>query len=310
VCTAAISSSGRVRFSRKPEGAGPEGAEDVVVLLEGGEDEDPHVRGGARQLTGGGDPVEVGHSNVHQYDIGSQPAGLLVGSPPGYLGHDEGGQLTEAVRRQPFSVVLFDEIEKAHPDLFHTLLQILEDGHLTDAQRRTVDFKNTVLIMTSNLGTAELHKTQIGFAGAKAAGAYETMKEKVLHELRDRFRPEFLNRIDEVIVFHELSREEITQIVDRMIRGIRDQLESQGLTLEVTPAAKDHLGRKGYDPTLGARPLRRAIQQLIEDPLSERILWKDFHAGEVVVVDAEDDEIILRSQQPQEAETSLSLTRG
>jgi ATP-dependent Clp protease ATP-binding subunit ClpC len=219
----------------------------------------------------------------------------LVGSPPGYVGYDEGGQLTEAVRRKPFSVVLFDEIEKAHPDVFNTLLQILEDGRLTDAQGRTVDFKNTVIIMTSNLGTADLRKASIGFARADEAVTHEKMKEKVNEELKRHFRPEFLNRIDEVIVFHELSREEVTEIVDLMMRRVKEQLESQGLGLELTPSAKDLLARRGYDPTLGARPLRRAIQRMVEDPMSERILWKEFHAGETVVVDAEGEDVVFRS---------------
>jgi ATP-dependent Clp protease ATP-binding subunit ClpC len=219
----------------------------------------------------------------------------LVGSPPGYVGYDEGGQLTEAVRRKPFSVVLFDEIEKAHPDVFNTLLQILEDGRLTDAQGRTVDFKNTVIIMTSNLGTADLRKANIGFARTDEAVTYEKMKEKVHEELKRHFRPEFLNRLDEIIVFHELSPEEVTEIVDLLIRRVREQLESQGLAFELTQSAKLALARKGYDPALGARPLRRAIQRFVEDPLSEKILWKEFHAGETIVVDAEDDEIIFRS---------------
>ena len=211
----------------------------------------------------------------------------LVGSPPGYVGYEEGGQLTEAVRRKPFSIVLFDEIEKAHPDVFNTLLQILEDGRLTDSQGRTVDFKNTVLIMTSNLGTADLRKASIGFAKTSEAVTYEKMKEKVNDALKTHFRPEFLNRIDDVIVFHELTKEEVTQIVDLMIKRVVNQLEGQGITLELTPNAKLHLADKGYDPTLGARPLRRAIQQLVEDPLSERILWKEFRAGETIVVDVE-----------------------
>jgi ATP-dependent Clp protease ATP-binding subunit ClpC len=219
----------------------------------------------------------------------------LVGSPPGYVGYEEGGQLTEAVRRKPFSVVLFDEIEKAHPDVFNTLLQILEDGRLTDAQGRAVDFKNTVLIMTSNLGTADLRKAAIGFTKASEAVTYEKMKEKVQEALKANFRPEFLNRIDETIVFHELSREEVTSIVDLMIRRVREQLESQGLGLELTDAAKNLLAEKGYDPTLGARPLRRAIQRLVEDPLSERILWKEFRVGETIIVDVEDGEIVFRS---------------
>ena len=217
----------------------------------------------------------------------------LVGSPPGYVGYDEGGQLTEAVRRKPFSVVLFDEIEKAHPDVFNTLLQILEDGRLTDAQGRTVDFKNTVIIMTSNLGTADLRKASIGFGTADEAVTYEKMKDKVNEELKRHFRPEFLNRIDEVIVFAELTQDEVTEIVDLMIKRVQDQLESQGLGLELTPEAKLLLAKKGYDPQLGARPLRRAIQRMLEDPLSEKILWKEFHAGETIVVDAEGDEVVV-----------------
>jgi ATP-dependent Clp protease ATP-binding subunit ClpC len=213
----------------------------------------------------------------------------LVGSPPGYVGYEEGGQLTEAVRRKPFSVVLFDEIEKAHPDVFNTLLQILEEGRLTDSQGRTVDFRNTVLIMTSNLGTADLRKAAVGFTKVDEAVTYERMKEKVNDALKVHFRPEFLNRIDEVIVFHELSRDEVTSIVDLMIRRVTTQLESQGLGLELTQDAKLFLADKGYDPTLGARPLRRAIQRLVEDPLSEHILHKQFRAGEIVVVDVEPD---------------------
>ncbi|MBO0713941.1 MAG: ATP-dependent Clp protease ATP-binding subunit [Acidimicrobiales bacterium] len=219
----------------------------------------------------------------------------LVGSPPGYVGYEEGGQLTEAVRRKPFSVVLFDEIEKAHADVFNALLQILEDGRLTDAQGRSVDFKNTVLIMTSNLGTADLRKASVGFARTTEAVTYERIKERVHEALKQSFRPEFLNRIDEVIVFHELSMEEITEIVDLVIKRVAGQLEGQGLGLELTMAAKELLARKGYDRTLGARPLKRAIQQLVEDPLSERLLWKEFRAGETIIVDAEGDEIVFRS---------------
>ncbi len=213
----------------------------------------------------------------------------LVGSPPGYVGYEEGGQLTEAVRRKPFSVVLFDEIEKAHPDVFNTLLQILEEGRLTDSQGRSVDFRNTVLIMTSNLGTQNLRKANLGFTKADEAITYERMKEKVTEALKDHFRPEFLNRIDEVIVFHELTREEVTRIVDLMIKRLQGQLEAQGIGLELTESAKALLAARGYDPTLGARPLRRALQRLVEDPLSERLLWKEFRAGEMIVVDAEDD---------------------
>ena len=209
----------------------------------------------------------------------------LVGSPPGYVGYEEGGQLTEAVRRKPFSVVLFDEIEKAHPDVFNALLQILEEGRLTDSQGRTVDFRNTVLIMTSNLGTQDLRKATLGFTRGDEAVSYERMKEKVNDALKVHFRPEFLNRIDETIVFHELSREEVTEIVDLMIKRTADQLEGQGLGLELTVDAKHFLADKGYDPTMGARPLRRAIQRSIEDVLSEKLLYKEFRAGQIIVVD-------------------------
>ncbi len=213
----------------------------------------------------------------------------LVGSPPGYVGYEEGGQLTERVRRKPFSVVLFDEVEKAHPDVFNTLLQILEEGRLTDSQGRSVDFRNTVLIMTSNLGTADLRKAQIGFGSGDEAVSYEKMKEKVNDALKDHFRPEFLNRIDDTIVFHELSQPEVRQIVDLMVSRTAVQLGGQGMGLELTDAAKDHLAAKGYDPTMGARPLRRALQRLVEDPLSEKLLYKEFRAGEIIIVDVEPD---------------------
>jgi ATP-dependent Clp protease ATP-binding subunit ClpC len=217
----------------------------------------------------------------------------LVGSPPGYVGYDEGGQLTEAVRRKPFSVVLFDEIEKAHPDVFNTLLQILEEGRLTDAQGRTVDFKNTVIIMTSNLGTRDLHKRAVGFHADSEEITYEYMKERVTEELKKHFRPEFINRLDEIIVFHELTMEEIKQIVDLMLERVREQLKGQHLDLALTDSAKSYLGQEGYDPELGARPLRRAIQRLLEDPLSERVLMGDFKAGTTILVsyDEEADEL-------------------
>ncbi|NQY56711.1 MAG: ATP-dependent Clp protease ATP-binding subunit [Ilumatobacteraceae bacterium] len=213
----------------------------------------------------------------------------LVGSPPGYVGYEEGGQLTEAVRRRPFSVVLFDEIEKAHPDVFNTLLQILEEGRLTDSQGRSVDFRNTVLIMTSNLGTQDLRKANVGFTSDDSAMSYERMKEKVNDALKDHFRPEFLNRIDETIVFHELSRSEVLQTVDLMTKRLVEQLEGQGLGIEIKHSAKELLAELGYDPQLGARPMRRAIQRYVEDPLSEKILYKEFSAGEIIVVDTEDD---------------------
>jgi len=213
----------------------------------------------------------------------------LIGSPPGYVGYEEGGQLTEAVRRRPFSVVLFDEIEKAHNDVFNTLLQILEDGRLTDAQGHTVDFKNTVIIMTSNLGTQNLRKAALGFGSGSGDMSYDQMKDKVMQELKHNFRPEFLNRIDDVIVFRELSNEDVRKIVDMMLKRIEEQLKSLDLTIELTDAAKDHLAKEGYDSSLGARPLRRAIQRLIDDPLSEKILWKEYSAGQHILVDTAPD---------------------
>src|SRR6266498_84038 len=221
----------------------------------------------------------------------------LIGSPPGYVGYEEGGQLTEAVRRKPFSVVLFDEIEKAHPDMFNTLLQILEDGHLTDAQGHKVDFKNTIIIMTSNLGTRDIQKgPAIGFAARPDEKlTYEKMKDRVMEELKRSFRPEFLNRIDEVIVFHSLSREDVKNIVDLMMKRVREQLKSKDLDIELTDAVKELLAEKGYDPALGARPLRRTIQRMVEDPLSEKLLYREFRAGQTVIVDVQDGEITFEA---------------
>jgi ATP-dependent Clp protease ATP-binding subunit ClpC len=216
-------------------------------------------------------------------------ASRLFGAPPGYVGYDEGGQLTEKVRRRPFSVVLFDEIEKAHPDIFNSLLQVLEDGRLTDSQGRTVDFKNTVIIMTTNLGTRDISKSLgLGFSAADDdLGNYERMKGKVADELKSHFRPEFLNRIDDVIVFHQLTKDQIIQIVDLMVAGLDDRLKAKDMGIELTQAAKDLLAARGYDPLLGARPLRRVIQREIEDALSERILFGELKAGEIIVVDVE-----------------------
>ena len=223
----------------------------------------------------------------------------LIGSPPGYVGYEEGGQLTEAVRRKPFSVVLFDEIEKAHPDVFNTLLQILEDGRLTDAQGHTVDFKNTVIIMTSNLGTRDIQKgAGIGFAKTDEAMTHEKMTDRVMDELKRSFRPEFLNRIDEVIVFHSLTRENVKAIVDLMMRRVREQLKAKDIDIVLTDQAKDLLAEKGFDLALGARPLRRTIQRFVEDPLSEKLLWKEFRAGQTVVVDARDGEVVFDSGTP------------
>jgi ATP-dependent Clp protease ATP-binding subunit ClpC len=213
----------------------------------------------------------------------------LFGSPPGYVGYEEGGQLTEKVRRRPFSVVLFDEVEKAHPDIFNSLLQILEDGRLTDSQGRMVDFKNTVIIMTTNLGTRDIAKgVSVGFsAGADTKTGYERMKAKVTDELKQHFRPEFLNRVDDMIVFPQLTQEEIVRIVDLMITKVDERMKDRDMGLELTQAAKDLLATRGYDPVLGARPLRRTIQRDIEDALSERILFGELRAGQIVLVDVE-----------------------
>jgi ATP-dependent Clp protease ATP-binding subunit ClpC len=213
----------------------------------------------------------------------------LFGSPPGYVGYEEGGQLTEKVRRRPFSVVLFDEIEKAHPDIFNSLLQILEDGRLTDAQGRVVDFKNTVIIMTTNLGTRDISKgVSVGFGTAgQSRGSYDRMKAKVSEELKQHFRPEFLNRVDDVIVFHQLSEDEIFTIVDLMIGKVDERLKDRDMGIELRPAAKALLSQRGYDPVLGARPLRRTIQREIEDHLSEKILFSELKAGQIVIVDTD-----------------------
>ncbi|MFD4433228.1 ATP-dependent Clp protease ATP-binding subunit [Nocardia sp. NPDC058497] len=216
-------------------------------------------------------------------------ASRLFGAPPGYVGYEEGGQLTEKVRRKPFSVVLFDEIEKAHQEIYNTLLQVLEDGRLTDGQGRTVDFKNTVLIFTSNLGTSDISKAVgLGFTQSNAEGSnYERMKLKVNDELKKHFRPEFLNRIDDVIVFHQLTSEQIVMMVDLMIARLAKQLKNKDMEIELTGQAKSLLAKRGFDPVLGARPLRRTIQREIEDLLSEKILYGEIGAGQTIVVDVE-----------------------
>jgi ATP-dependent Clp protease ATP-binding subunit ClpC len=210
----------------------------------------------------------------------------LVGSPPGYIGYDEGGQLTEAVRRKPYSVLLLDEVEKAHPDVFNILLQILEEGKLTDAQGRRVDFRNTIVIMTSNIGASQISKNQgFGFAVGDEQGlSYEEMKSRVMGELKKVFRPELLNRIDEIIVFHKLSKPEITVIIDLIMRRLREQMALHSVTIELTDDAKELLVDKGYDPAMGARPLRRAIQRLIEDPLADYVLGRSIEPGSTILV--------------------------
>jgi ATP-dependent Clp protease ATP-binding subunit ClpC len=234
----------------------------------------------------------------------------LVGSPPGYIGYDEGGQLTEAVRRKPYSVVLLDEIEKAHPDVFNILLQILEDGKLTDAQGRKVDFRNTIVIMTSNIGAATISKNQtLGFTLGDDTGlSYEEMKERIMGELKKVFRPELLNRIDEVNVFHKLTREEILTIVDLMMKRLEDQMGEHEADIKLTDEAKELLVEKGYDPTMGARPLKRAIQRHIEDPLADFVLGRSIEPGSTILVNRStenEDEVtidVIPGAPPVEAE--------
>jgi ATP-dependent Clp protease ATP-binding subunit ClpC len=227
-------------------------------------------------------------------------ASRLFGSPPGYVGYEEGGQLTEKVRRKPFSVVLFDEIEKAHPDIFNSLLQVLEEGRLTDAQGRVVDFKNTVIIMTTNLGTKDITGTPIGFTSSTdTATGYDRMRGKVVEELKKHFKPEFLNRVDETIVFPQLTQDELLQIVDLFIKRLKFRLMDRDLTIELTQSAKEQLIKVGWDPSLGARPLRRAVQHEIEDALSEKILHGELNAGDHVHADYVDGQFVFTtSRQP------------
>lgn len=218
----------------------------------------------------------------------------LFGAPPGYVGYEEGGELTEKVRRKPFSVVLFDEIEKAHPDIFNTLLQVLDDGHLTDGQGRKVDFKNTIIILTTNLGSRDIAKAaNTGFnLGTNTESSYQRMKDQVASELKQQFRPEFLNRLDDIIVFKQLTEPEVRQIVDLDVKQLNDRLFERHMSLELTDAAKDLLAEKGFDPLLGARPLRRVIQRDIEDAISEKILMGELEDGQRILVDAEGEGIL------------------
>lgn len=221
----------------------------------------------------------------------------LVGSPPGYVGYDEGGQLTEAVRRKPYSVVLFDEIEKAHPDVFNMLLQVLDDGRLTDSKGRTVDFKNTVIIMTSNVGATSIRKQNVlGFATSKQEDKeeYERMKETITEELRRTFRPEFLNRLDEVIVFHSLQEEQVKEIVDLMIGDLEKRLEKLDVRIKITDKTKEYIGQQGFNPIFGARPLERTIRKLIEDQLAEEILSGKVSKDEPILIDYEDDKLVFK----------------
>jgi ATP-dependent Clp protease ATP-binding subunit ClpC len=217
----------------------------------------------------------------------------LIGSPPGFVGYDEGGQLTEAVRRQPYTVLLFDEIEKAHPDVFNSLLQLLDDGRLTDAKGRTVDFKNTLIIMTSNIGSRVIEKGGGGFgfedSDNLAESQYNRIRSRVNDELKDYFRPEFLNRLDDIIVFRQLNRDEIKQIADLLLVEVSTRLVEQGITLEVTERFKERLVEEGYDPSYGARPLRRTIMRLLEDSLAEAMLASEILEGETAVVDVDEN---------------------
>jgi ATP-dependent Clp protease ATP-binding subunit ClpC len=229
----------------------------------------------------------------------------LIGSPPGYVGYNEGGQLTEAVRRRPYTVVLFDEIEKAHPDVFNMLLQILEDGRLTDAKGRTVDFKNTLLILTSNIGSKVIEKggSGIGFEFSEDATEtqYNRIRSLVNEELKQYFRPEFLNRLDEIIVFRQLNKLEVTQIAEIMLKEVFGRLTEKGIVLEVTDRFKDRLITEGYSPSYGARPLRRAIMRLLEDSLAEEILSGRIKDGDTALVDVDENGIVqVSSQQTRE----------
>ena len=236
----------------------------------------------------------------------------LFGAPPGYVGYEEGGQLTEKVRRKPFSVVLFDEVEKAHPDIFNSLLQILEEGRLTDSQGRVVDFKNTVIIMTTNLGSRDIGKgVTLGFSDASnAQDSYDRMKAKVSEELKQHFRPEFLNRVDEVVVFPPLTQSEIIEMVDMMIGNLEDRLKDKDMGIELTQAAKELLATRGFDPVLGARPLRRTVQREIEDTMAEKMLFGELRAGEIVLVDVEGEGAQAHFTFKGTPKADLELTEG
>jgi ATP-dependent Clp protease ATP-binding subunit ClpC len=236
----------------------------------------------------------------------------LVGSPPGYVGYDEGGQLTEAVRRKPYSVLLLDEIEKAHPDVFNILLQILEDGRLTDSQGRTVDFRHAIVIMTSNIGAGEIARnTPLGFSVSddETGVSYDDMKSRIMGELKRVFRPEFLNRIDDVIVFHKLTKDEIKHIVELLLLRIRASLAERDLQLELTEGAEDFLVEKGWDPAMGARPLRRAIQRYIEDPLADFVLRAELEPGGTVMVEP-GEPAADGDGEGGESEMKLSIVKG
>jgi len=222
----------------------------------------------------------------------------LIGAPPGYVGYEEGGQLTEAVRRRPYSVILFDEIEKAHHDAFNVLLQILDDGRLTDGQGRIVDFKNTVIIMTSNIGSERI----LEFSGKTDSVAYDRMKEAVLTEMRHHFRPEFLNRVDEIVVFHSLTEADLRRILHIQLERLRSRLDERHIDIRLTPEAEIHLAREGYDPVYGARPLKRAIQKELETPIGRRLLAGQIKDGDKVLVDWKDGEFTFSTKGAERSE--------
>ena len=220
----------------------------------------------------------------------------LIGSPPGYVGYDEGGQLTDKVRTNPYSVLLFDEIEKAHPDVFNILLQVLDDGRITDGQGRTVDFRNTVVIMTSNVGAMQLTEDRpLGFSFQQDndESDYKSLKGKVMTELKRSFRPEFLNRVDDIIVFHHLTKEHMNEIIEIMLKNLRDRLKSRNITLKVTDEVKSYIIKKGYDKAYGARPMKRVIQNLIEDGLAEKLLLNEIGDNDTVTVELEGEQLVF-----------------
>jgi ATP-dependent Clp protease ATP-binding subunit ClpC len=223
----------------------------------------------------------------------------LIGAPPGYVGYEEAGQLTEAVRRRPYRVVLFDEIEKAHPDVFNVLLQVLDDGRLTDGHGRTVDFRNTIIIMTSNIGTAEFERGSIGFqAGNRKSSDEERQRDAVMEALKKSFRPEFLNRVDDFIIFHQLSPEELGQIIELMVDKVRERLSDREIGIELSEAAKNWLVDEGFDPAYGARPLRRAVERYIENEIAKRVLSGEFTDGVTVEVGAEGGKLTFAKKEP------------
>jgi ATP-dependent Clp protease ATP-binding subunit ClpC len=226
-------------------------------------------------------------------------ASRMVGSPPGYVGYEEGGQLTEQVRRKPYSVVLFDEVEKAHPDVMNMLLQILEEGKLTDNVGRVVNFRNTIILMTSNVGAETIKKNStLGFSPISDQNSYEKMREKIMDEAKRLFRPEFLNRLDDIIVFRSLTKTDLIQILDLEIGKVMERLKSKKLQLQLDEKAKDYLVDKGYDPTYGARPMRRSVERFLEDPLAEEILKGNLHEGEPVQVTVGEDKLLFSQRSP------------